>query len=164
MFGSTTGSETDQSRTTRPSERTSAERRPGDRPRLQRRLFLRDAGREISPGRGRRATDITVDGITIRKGELVIPAHDAANRDPAVFRSPYRFDLTRPNAADHLSFGHGAHICLGLHLARLELQIMVTKLTGRLPDLRLAGTVPWNTSMIVRRPTAVPVIWGNDAR
>lgn len=114
-------------------------------------------------GAPRRAkTDVEIDGVVIRAGELVIPAHDSANHDERVFTDPDRIDPARGNADQHLSFGHGAHFCLGASLARLELQVVFSALTRRLPNLRLAcppESLTWDTSTIVRRPRALPVTW-----
>ena len=60
--------------------------------------------------------------------------YPAANRDPAVFREPHRFDAARaPN--DHVAFGIGAHFCLGANLARLELRVFFEELVRRMPSL-----------------------------
>ncbi|MGH3995686.1 MAG: cytochrome P450 [Pseudonocardiaceae bacterium] len=82
-------------------------------------------------------TDLEIDGVTVRAGELVLLDNGAANHDPAVFADPDRVDITRP-AANHLSFGHGARYCIGAPLARIELQIVFSQLTARFPTLRLA--------------------------
>ena len=60
----------------------------------------------------------------------------AANRDPAHFEDPDRYDLARPNASDHLSFGSGKHFCLGAALARAEVHAVVAILLQRFPNLR----------------------------
>jgi cytochrome P450 len=83
------------------------------------------------------ASDITLHGVTIPKGEAVLPLLGAANRDPAVFDNPDTFDITRtPNK--HLGFGYGIHYCLGRPLARIEAQIALKTLLDRNPNLRLA--------------------------
>lgn len=64
--------------------------------------------------------DVEVAGTTIRRGELVVVYLAAANRDPAVFPDPHRFDIERPNAGKHLAFSGGRHFCLGAALARAE--------------------------------------------
>lgn len=82
--------------------------------------------------------DVEVGGVTVRAGEGVVVALQAANRDPAVFTDPDTLDLAR-DAGQHLAFGHGLHHCLGQSLARAELQTALPMLFQRLPDLRLAG-------------------------
>jgi cytochrome P450 len=64
----------------------------------------------------------------------------SANRDEEAFADPYRFDITR-NPNYHLAFGQGEHFCIGSHLARLELRLMLEEVMRRMPDLRLAGEV-----------------------
>ncbi|WP_233273380.1 cytochrome P450 family protein [Streptomyces broussonetiae] len=81
---------------------------------------------------------VTIAGTTIPAGEFVQIALAAANRDPAVFADPDRFDVTR-DASRHLAFGHGIHHCLGAPLARLQAEIAFTHVLRRFPGLRLAG-------------------------
>jgi cytochrome P450 len=100
-------------------------------------------------------------GAVVRKGQAVMPPPWAANRDPAVFADPDRFDIDRP-ACPHLGFGHGTHFCLGVHLARQELQVSLGMLTVRFPGLRPAvdfATLPWTIGLLVRRPLELPVTW-----
>ena len=81
--------------------------------------------------------DLTLAGVTIRRGDLVLPVLASANRDERKFDRPEALDLARePNP--HLAFGHGPHYCLGAPPARLEGQIATSTLLRRLPDLRLA--------------------------
>lgn len=81
--------------------------------------------------------DVTLHGVIIPKGSMVMPLCGAANHDPAVFENPEVFDIARsPNR--HLGFGHGIHYCLGAPLARLETKIALTNLLERSPNLRLA--------------------------
>jgi cytochrome P450 PksS len=83
------------------------------------------------------AEDITLHGVTIPRGAMVTTLLTSANRDPAQFPEPDRFDITRtPN--NHLAFSKGAHFCLGSHLARLETAIVISELISRFPNLTLA--------------------------
>jgi cytochrome P450 family 142 subfamily A polypeptide 1 len=86
--------------------------------------------------------DTELGGQKIRAGDKLLLLYPSANRDEAVFRDPFRFDVTRePN--DHVAFGgYGAHFCLGASLARLELRVMFEELLPRLPGLRLASDAP----------------------
>lgn len=82
--------------------------------------------------------DSEVGGQTIRKGEALALFYWSGNRDEAVFEDPYSFKVDRkPNP--HVAFGHGVHLCLGLHLARLELRILFEELVPRLDHIELAG-------------------------
>jgi len=81
--------------------------------------------------------DLSLSGCPVRRSQVVVAAVPRANRDPDVFREPERFDIARERVP-HLSFGGGAHICLGAPLARLEGQIAVLKFLQRFPRLRLA--------------------------
>lgn len=82
--------------------------------------------------------DIEIGGVTIPKGSVVVLQWGAANRDPAQFPNPDRIDLARGNASQHLTFGHGPHICVGNRLARAEIRISVHKLLQRLRRIRYA--------------------------
>jgi cytochrome P450 len=75
--------------------------------------------------------------VTIPEGATVVLSWGAANRDPAQFPLPDAVDLSRSNARQHLSFGLGAHFCVGNQLARVELRIAFARLVERLRDLRL---------------------------
>lgn len=89
--------------------------------------ILRTAGQETE-----------LRGQKIREGDKVVVWNASANRDEEVFRAADSFDVMRtPN--DHLAFGHGEHFCVGSHLARLELRVMVEQVMKRMPDLELAG-------------------------
>jgi cytochrome P450 len=86
--------------------------------------------------------DVELGGKLIPKGKLLLAVMGSANRDPAQFPDPDRFDVTRdPNP--HLAFGHGLHFCLGAPLARMEARIALTDLMSRLKNLRLATDEPW---------------------
>ncbi|MFP5325885.1 MAG: cytochrome P450 [Acidimicrobiia bacterium] len=80
--------------------------------------------------------DTTVAGTPIVAGERVILLYPSANRDEGMFADPFVFDVARePNP--HVAFGFGPHVCLGMHLARLELRILFKELTRRLTNLRV---------------------------
>ncbi|MFD3330917.1 cytochrome P450 [Streptomyces sp. NPDC058701] len=105
--------------------------------------------------------DLTVDGTLIPRGTPVLAGYTAAGRD-AAFHGPDadRFDVTRPTAARHLSFGHGAHYCVGAPLARLEATIALERLFTRFPDLDLAvpaSELPQQRSFIGNSVEALPV-------
>lgn len=81
--------------------------------------------------------DVQIGGHLIPAGDQVICVLHAANRDPQVFPDPQRFDITRDNSA-HLAFGSGTHLCLGIHLARMELAAALRALVRQHPTLQLA--------------------------
>jgi cytochrome P450 len=86
----------------------------------------------------RRATAQThLHGVSVPEGGMVVPMWGAANRDPAEFSEPDRFDINRPNVRKHMGFGHGPNFCAGAELARLEAKIAFELLLERLPDLEL---------------------------
>lgn len=89
-------------------------------------------------------------GKTLRPGERVFLLMNAANRDPRAYDAPDTLDLDR-DGVPHLTFGFGAHICLGFPLARLEGQIALPAVLARWPRLSLAGgEPPWLDSMVLR--------------
>ncbi|MFN0092447.1 MAG: cytochrome P450, partial [Acidimicrobiales bacterium] len=79
--------------------------------------------------RRRTTTPVTLSGVDIPADADLLVSIGAANRDPAVFDRPDVFDIRRPNAREHLSFGGGAHLCLGAPLARLEARVVLEELT-----------------------------------
>ncbi|MDE0063670.1 MAG: cytochrome P450, partial [Gammaproteobacteria bacterium] len=80
-----------------------------------------------------------------------------ANRDPAVFPDPHRFDITRENASRHLAFGSGPHFCLGARLARYQLQALLGEIVTRIPDIRPAGPMEMLKSIWFNAITRMPV-------
>ena len=88
----------------------------------------------------------------------VIVSLAAANRDPARYRDPEAFDISRTDGG-HLALGHGVHHCLGAPLARLELQEALRALVTEMPGLHLAGDIVWKTQMLVRGPRSMPIGW-----
>lgn len=102
--------------------------------------------------------DVTLGAAAIRAGDLVRVSITGANRDPAVFADPDRFDVRRPDSARHLAFAHGPHFCFGAHLARLEARTALEALLGRLPDLRLAVPAAAR-GLVFRKPPELHVRW-----
>ena len=90
--------------------------------------------------------DIQLGGKTIRQGDIVTVLFGAANRDPARFPDPDRFDIARADN-EHLAFSIGIHYCLGASLARLEAQIAISAIVARYPDIQLTGSEPEWRSM-----------------
>jgi cytochrome P450 len=87
--------------------------------------------------------DITYKDVLFPKGTLIFPNFVAANHDSEKFVNPTEFDITREPGIPHLTFGSGAHFCLGAFLARAELQEAFTVVARRLPGLRLNGEISW---------------------
>jgi cytochrome P450 len=100
--------------------------------------------------------DQTVAGVDIAAGQQALVVVAAANRDPAVFDNPDEFRLGRTGPAS-LTFGYGAHYCLGAALARLEIEIALDQILARKP--RLAGAVTWRDTPAIRGPQSVPIIF-----
>ena len=104
--------------------------------------------------------DVTVGGIDIPAGSKLLIVTSSANHDQHQFADADLFDIRRENASDQLTFGYGAHQCMGKNLARMEMQIFLDELTRRLPHMRLAGqrfTYVPNTSF--RGPEHLYVEW-----
>ncbi|MEV8319963.1 cytochrome P450 [Streptomyces sp. NPDC059900] len=108
------------------------------------------------------AEPIDLGGVRIPAGARVVLSIAAANRDPARFPDPERFDIRRDPAATraHLAFGHGLHHCLGAPLARLEANLALRILLDRFPrlDFEGSGTPQWRTSLM-RSLRELPVRW-----
>lgn len=81
--------------------------------------------------------DVEISGVEVPAGANLLVFLAAANRDESLFGVPDDFDLERQNARQHISFGYGPHFCLGAPLARLEMKIILERLTQRIPTMRL---------------------------
>lgn len=102
------------------------------------------------------AEDCEVGGQSIAKGDWLMINYVAANHDPAQFENPRKFDAARsPNR--HLAFGAGAHQCLGLHLARLEMRILFEALLDRIDSVELAGEPKRSSSTFVGGLKSLPL-------
>lgn len=102
------------------------------------------------------AEDVEIGGTQIAKGDWLMINYVAANHDPAHFESPRTFDAARPQNR-HLAFGAGAHQCLGLHLARLEMKILFETLLDRLESVELAGEPKRSQSTFVGGLKTLPL-------
>ena len=101
--------------------------------------------------------DTALAGRRLRQGSLVLTYLGGANRDPAVFEDPSRFDVTRTNSRDHLTFSAGRHFCLGAALARLEGEVGLRSLFERFPDLALDGPGVRRRTRVLRGWESLPV-------
>lgn len=103
--------------------------------------------------------DVELSGVKIAKGDWLMINYVAANHDPAQFDNPRKFDATRDHNR-HLAFGAGAHQCLGLHLARLEMRILFEELLDRLDSVELAGEPRRANSTFVGGLKTLPLRFG----
>ena len=104
--------------------------------------------------------DTELCGVPIKAGGAVTINMGSANRDPAYWDEPDRFDIFRPKR-QHMAFAFGRHLCLGQHLARMETRVLLEVLFERLPNLRLdpAAEDVHITGMIFRSPQSLPVLF-----
>jgi cytochrome P450 len=102
--------------------------------------------------------DTEIGRFRVKAGDKVYLSYAAANRDPAVFEDPHRFDILRSNAKRHLAFGAGPHVCLGARLAKIQLRALIGEVVRRLPDIHPVGEPEWLRSIwfnaIIRMPVA----------
>jgi len=104
-------------------------------------LLRYDSSVQSDPPLRLAAEDIELGGVTIAKGESVMPFIGSANRDPAMYENPDKLDLKREDIRS-VAFGGGVHVCLGQHLARMESQVALSTLAKRFPDIELTGPEP----------------------
>ena len=100
---------------------------------------------------------VEIAGTPVPRGEVIAMLFGAANRDPRVFADPERLDVGRQNAADHIGFGGGIHVCIGAPLARIELEAGLRALVGRAPGLELAAEPVRTGAFVIRGYEAVEV-------
>ncbi|EHA16430.1 cytochrome P450/oxidoreductase [Halomonas sp. HAL1] len=121
---------------------------------------LRAAGSVVA-WRRLATVDTEVGGEKIPKGGKLLIVQASANRDPRHFENPDEFDIYRHNAAEHLTFGYGAHQCMGKNIARLEMRVILDEFIRRLPHIHLVEEQAFeylpNTSF--RGPTSLWVEW-----
>jgi cytochrome P450 len=102
--------------------------------------------------------EVEIGGVTLPAGESISPNIGSANRDETRWDDAEQFDIFRPQIP-HIAFAHGPHMCLGMHLARLETRALVNRVLDRLPDLALhpGDSDPHIQGQIFRSPTSLPV-------
>lgn len=106
-------------------------------------------------------SEVEIGGVTIPAGYFVRVFLAHCNRDPQIFAEPDRFDITR-KPVPNLAFGHGPHLCLGSHLARLEAQVAIKRFLDAFPDYRLIGGpegVAW-AGTVIRAAARIPAVLG----
>jgi cytochrome P450 len=108
--------------------------------------------------------DVQLGTAAIKAGELVRVSLAGANRDPDTFENPDKFDPFRSNLRAHVTFAQGPHVCLGLHLARLEAHYALERALARLPYLQLvasdaAARAARPQGLVFRKPKALYVMW-----
>ncbi|MFC5993648.1 cytochrome P450 [Pseudonocardia hispaniensis] len=101
--------------------------------------------------------DTEVAGLAVPAGTSVVTLIGGANRDPAVFPDPARFDVTRPEAGQHVAFSGGVHYCLGAGLARMEGEVALRALFDRFPRLAPAGPAHRRPTRVLRGYDSLPV-------
>ncbi|MGV9366777.1 cytochrome P450 [Amycolatopsis sp. NPDC003731] len=102
------------------------------------------------------ARPAVLDGREIPEGDVIVLLSGSANRDPARFADPDRFDITRDGGRG-LFFGHGLHLCLGAALARLEMTVLLEQLGKRFPTLRIGGEVTRRPNPALRGMASLPL-------
>jgi len=101
--------------------------------------------------------DVRLGEKTIREGESVILWYPSGSRDSDVFENPHKFDIDRDMSQRHTAFGHGAHMCLGMHLARLEISSFLVELASRVASIRLVGDPQYVQANFVGGIKSLPV-------
>jgi cytochrome P450 len=100
--------------------------------------------------------DVELNGAHIKEGQKVVMYFGAANRDPDKFDRPETLDLSRP-ANEHIAFGTGPHGCLGQHIARIEIDAMLTEVLTRMEDFELPSAPQWLESNFISGPRTMPL-------
>ncbi|HEX2398732.1 MAG TPA: cytochrome P450 [Mycobacterium sp.] len=116
--------------------------------------FIEEVLRYEPPFRGHYrhvVADTSLGGTDLPAGSRLLLLWGAANRDPAQFDAPHEFRLDRPGGKGHITFGKGAHFCVGAALARLEAQIVLRAALDRTSRIDAVDVGPWLPSILVRR-------------
>jgi cytochrome P450 family 144 len=116
--------------------------------------FLEEVLRYEPPFRGHYrhvVNDTTLSGVDLSAGSRLVLLWGAANRDPSHFDGANEFRLDRPGGKGHITFGKGAHFCVGAALARLEARVVIGELLKRTSHIEAADVGRWLPSLLVRR-------------
>jgi cytochrome P450 len=122
--------------------------------------------RWTTPARGFMRTvmqDTEIRDVSIRAGQRVYLLFDAGNRDPEMFENPWTYDITRPNANLHLSFGYGPHLCIAGHLARMEARVLYGALLDRFSSIQQAGPPEEIRQLLRQGWRTVPLVFDGPA-
>ncbi|MCW3464516.1 cytochrome P450 family protein [Chitinophaga nivalis] len=123
--------------------------------------MLRHSGPVLTSSMRRALVDVEVDGVTIPAGDGVLVVIASANMDENKFHEPETFDIRRTDNR-HITFGYGAHFCLGAALARMEAEIAIGTLLERLPDLQFdpeVDVLEWRSNILIRGLKKLPLIF-----
>lgn len=104
--------------------------------------------------------EVTIGGVTIQPGTPVLLRYGSANRDGAHFKQSHDLDITRDNAKSHIAFGYGIHACIGLQLARKELNLAYTKIFETMSNIQLSSEqheIIYEPNLMVRGLSALPI-------
>ncbi len=104
--------------------------------------------------------DVVVGDQAVKAGERVVMLYGAGNHDAAMFPDPHRLDITRANAARHLTFGMGPHHCVGSRLAALQLRIILDEFLKRFPKFEVTGEPAYIATNFVASIKSLPVHLG----
>ena len=102
------------------------------------------------------ASNVEMHGVTMQEGQRVMVVYASANRDEAVFPDPDRFDVTRKTHR-HVGFGQGPHMCMGMHLARLELAALIRSMAKRVESWHFDGVPKVAMNNTIRAFSYLPV-------
>jgi len=122
-------------------------------------MAIDEAIRWVTPVKNffRTATeDCLIGGKEVKKGDSILLVYPSGNRDEEVFDEPFKFKVDRsPNK--HLAFGYGAHLCLGKHLAKMEMEILYKELFKRIEKIELNGDPSWVKASFVSGLKSLPI-------
>jgi cytochrome P450 len=123
--------------------------------------FVNETIRRASPVRHFCRTankDYVLNGVEIKKGESVVVFHPSANNDESLFECPHQFQIDRRRNW-HMAFGYGIHVCIGQHLARLEIGMLFEEILKRVDNIELAGKPKWASNSFIGGLKSLPITY-----